>query len=411
MKRLMALALICALAMGWALAEARDCPLGLPEGVEWGDSPQALPDWEFVSMEDIAGLTMLTTDSATMEGVKATLSYCFYNDRLIGWDVIYDAADMPEAALNELLEERFGPSMPVDAERFVRMATAIQPDAFLHEDDALVTKGRAYEPAPGILAAMVADNGQIEMAVFAEALIYELAAQAPAVTQAPGLRHYDDYSARRVMIDAEDSFLEAVLQCGDMEALRDCARTQPDRFGEALRDFLDNSTTIFRLPDSRLMDDVERMLQSGDVMPWSELPMDWERLEELIGLREGREAEYFAYAETLGHIAADESLRADCYEEYDAALGRLLDVDEDIAAVLRAMVYLPHFTGEYAEEFRASVLYDTSQEMIAALRGNHADRITETDPAGLAARLDELYAARAECVAALEDIEKRIGRP
>ncbi len=203
---------------------------------------------------------------------------------------------------------------------------------------------------------------------------------------------YDSGYADTVLTCAAKAYVDAGHQYEALRALVDCALEDPADYPaqralyQAAADF--QSLDAFGGYGAEAL---ERMLATGEVVPWSGEAMDEERCRMLLELAGERSADYEALAETLHYVMEDERARQRYGESYPEALSELIDMDADIAAILYRMVCAPHEAGRYTGSSVEAVSYQSTLTSIP-VQNRHLPE--ETGPDKLSDELRRLQGER-----------------
>ncbi len=159
---------------------------------------------------------------------------------------------------------------------------------------------------------------------------------------------YDEAYAENVMSLALDAYLAAAHQYEALAELTDCAGESPGEFEDQCALYEGRQSVRLVSPQTGLYS-LERLLKSGEVMSWSQKPMDEEGCRQLLLLESEREEDYELYSSVLMFVMRDERAR-DIYQGiYVEKLEALLETDARITANLYRIVIAPHETGRYLE--------------------------------------------------------------
>lgn len=126
----------------------------------------------------------------------------------------------------------------------------------------------------------------------------------------------------------------------------------------------------------------ENLVTTGDVMPWSEKPLDVEAFEEMIALPVERAADYRKYGEILESLIADEKLWEEFGESYAADFRQALESDACLAGKYYKKVMEPELErmegSSLEEDVTAYKLY--SSAMADYPRQNEMTELTDAYP-------------------------------
>lgn len=158
---------------------------------------------------------------------------------------------------------------------------------------------------------------------------------------------YEEALAQTVFESALDAYVTAGLQCENLGDLLTGATQAPERLEQRVEDYsLNNAPGVFSADEAlaRLSD----MLASGDVMPWSGLPMDGRACERLLEKPGELGARYVDIAEILLSLVRDEGADSGRSAQYVRLVRELLEADARMVADLYALACEPHLVGPYA---------------------------------------------------------------
>lgn len=161
---------------------------------------------------------------------------------------------------------------------------------------------------------------------------------------------YSEVYAQTVFINALGGYLGADSQCESIRSLLECAMQNPEDYEREYQSYCScveyqSLGESAELTISRL----KAMLDTGSVMPWSGKPMQADRCEELLALRESREEEYALFSQVLTFLMRDERANGLYAQSYMPRLSELIEIDAEIAALLYQIVCEPHCCGVYAD--------------------------------------------------------------
>ena len=159
---------------------------------------------------------------------------------------------------------------------------------------------------------------------------------------------YNEIYADNVMEHSLNAYVTAGRQYELLCDLTDCAIDTPQNFPKQLN-FYKHSIPYLAISAQEALQSLDDMMKTGEVMPWSQKPMDQEACRELLTLAEDREAEYRFWGAVLEFVMTDDDVKRDYGSEYPRLLKKLLEIDSRIAAKLFRIVCYPHKTGKYAD--------------------------------------------------------------
>lgn len=211
------------------------------------------------------------------------------------------------------------------------------------------------------------------------------------------LQSYNETLADNVMQRALDAYVAAGKQYESLSSLTAAAMESPEAFEDQLV-YYKNGGLIEALDLESSLVFLNKMLKSGEVMPWSDLPMDEVVCEQLLRLPHDREEEYQKYVSVLEYVMTDNRAYQKYGQIYPDLFSQLLEIDAKIAAEMYLIVCEPHLTGKYAdhsvnaESFRKSYATVSKQNDLKEQEKGDLSRL-ET----LKEKRDDLRAAIGKC--------------
>ncbi len=160
---------------------------------------------------------------------------------------------------------------------------------------------------------------------------------------------YDEAYAVNVMSRALDAYVTAGRQYETISNLTECAINSPKSFEDQLglyKNALPYNTGMSR--DSSLQY-LESMLDTGEVMPWSNKAMDEDAYIKLINLPLDRAEEYRLFVSVLEFVMSDEYANRYYGEQYPKLLLEVLETDAYISSELYQIACSPHLAGKYTD--------------------------------------------------------------
>lgn len=163
---------------------------------------------------------------------------------------------------------------------------------------------------------------------------------------------YNEAYAENIMEQALSAYVSAGGQYELFVVLADCAANTPQDFLNQLNVYK-SSTPYISVSGHEAVQNLDAMMKTGKVMPWSGKPMNQSACRELLTLAEDREADYRLFAAVLEFVMTDENAHRHYASEYPQLLQKLLEIDAKIASELFQIVCYPHMMGKYADSLTA----------------------------------------------------------
>lgn len=206
---------------------------------------------------------------------------------------------------------------------------------------------------------------------------------------------YSEVYAQTVFINALGGYLGADSQCESIRSLLECAMQNPEDYEREYQSYCScveyqSLGESAELTISRL----KAMLDTGSVMPWSGKPLQADRCEELLALRESREEEYALFSQVLTFLMRNERANGLYAQSYMPRLSELIEIDAEIAALLYQIVCEPHCCGVYAD---GSPTAENYEALLAGATFLNAYLSDVTDQAVLKRNLVALEGERSGC--------------
>ena len=158
---------------------------------------------------------------------------------------------------------------------------------------------------------------------------------------------YDEAAAELVFREALTAYMDAGLQCEDMQDLVTCATDEPGSYVQAVKRLRWNEDAAEKL--EKTLNDLTHMLGTGSVMPWSGRPMDQRSCELLLALPSTNYDTYTYIIKEIEDILADKSISPDFRKLYMWAISEVVNRDTRIIADLYVLACEPHMTGKYSD--------------------------------------------------------------
>lgn len=204
---------------------------------------------------------------------------------------------------------------------------------------------------------------------------------------------YNEAYAENVMEQALNAYVSAGWQYQLFGALTDCAANTPQNFPNQLNAYK-VSTPYISVSGHEAVQNLDAMMNTGKVMPWSGKPINQSACRELLTLAEDREKEYRFFAVVLEFVMTDEFARRYYASDYPQLLHNLLEVDAKIASKLFQIVCYPHMTGKYVDTLYAEKF---NSVLKSATRQNEHLNNDESLDSSLV-NLTKLKGSKAKCV-------------
>lgn len=176
---------------------------------------------------------------------------------------------------------------------------------------------------------------------------------------------YDEADAEDIMARAQSAYVRMGKQYEQLANLNECAMNDPEGFDVRLG-YYKNRTPEGKMDLENSLDALSTMLETGEVMPWSNKPMDGEACRKLLELPDSRMEEYNLFVSVLEFVMLDETSHEKYGGTYPAILKELLVTDAKISAKLYHIVCLPHRTGKYADYSPNAVSYRNLQSTVTS---------------------------------------------
>lgn len=215
---------------------------------------------------------------------------------------------------------------------------------------------------------------------------------------------YNEIYAEAAYTYGNTSYTQAGQQYEQIRELLNCAVTTPEDYPFQLavyQNYVDSVRSAEDQTAAQAGKNLEEMLPTGSVMPWSGKKLEADYYETLCGLTGERREEYALFTDILTWVMEDDLGGAMYQEEYQALLFRLIEADASITARLYQLACLPHATGKYAEDSDLAAARAIRQSLSEVpYQGIHIN-FQVTDPAMLKRELSNFYGQRA---AVLDDL-------
>ena len=159
---------------------------------------------------------------------------------------------------------------------------------------------------------------------------------------------YNEIYADNVMEHSLNAYVAAGTQYELLSDLTDCAIDTPQNFQQQLN-FYKHTTPYLAMSGQEAVQSLNDMMKTGEVMPWSQKPIDQAACKELLTLAEDREEEYKFWGAVLEFVMTDDYAKRHYSSQYPQLLKQLLEIDAQIACKLFKIVCYPHMTSKYAD--------------------------------------------------------------
>lgn len=251
--------------------------------------------------------------------------------------------------VHDLLWKQFGLLIRDDLGRYMIMHQMIAEHLMIRGGKSR-KKVRRYYLARSLLTAFCACLAITSVFVVYQVLIRPGPGDKPEQqTQQVVLAPYDEDLADSIMNEIAGAYYRAVNQNNSLRTLAVCARDDPDSFQDQLFRYhhsipYQNAST--NSPRAMLT----LMLNSGEAMPWSGIPMEEEECSKLLTLTSSRQEDYDLYGAVLEYVMTDDYAFRHYGSEFPDSLATLLETDAKITAILYRIACEPHLTGKYADQ-------------------------------------------------------------
>ncbi len=168
---------------------------------------------------------------------------------------------------------------------------------------------------------------------------------APQAVLAP----YNETLAENVMNELAGAYSRAAEQNSSLRTLAACARDDPESFPDELFRYR-HRIPVRGASSATFLALLAKMLDTGETMPWSGLPMEEEECGRLLTLAESRREDYELYGDVLEYVMTDDYALRHYGSRFPELLDALLETDAKITAVLYRIACEPHLTGKYADQ-------------------------------------------------------------
>lgn len=151
--------------------------------------------------------------------------------------------------------------------------------------------------------------------------------------QEEGKVHYDEALADTVLSTAFQTYANLARQYESVIKILECLQEEEPDENEYERGFLEFNTAISTASadhTKRTLDYMDSLLGTGEVMPWSEEPLDAEDYADFISLPSGRVDNYRKYVEILEQLKDDEKLWEEFGESYVDAFTQAVMSDASV---------------------------------------------------------------------------------
>lgn len=210
---------------------------------------------------------------------------------------------------------------------------------------------------------------------------------------------FNEEYADTVFVYSNMAYIEAGRQYEELYTLLSCAANTPssyERASEMYRQSVYYASLSDPLSEAGHM--LEKMLETGEVIPWSDRPFAADSCLTLFALADDRESEYAVLSGVLDLTMTDEKAAARYGEEYRGLLSALIEVDADIAAALYQLVCLPHTTDRYSGN---TIEARNLKAMMENIHLQNEHLTDEADPKALERELTVLRGKREEILGSI----------
>ena len=162
---------------------------------------------------------------------------------------------------------------------------------------------------------------------------------------------HNEMLADRLVNYGLSAYQSAGTQYRHLRELADCALNTPERYADQLSTYQKSTRIPFTSQDQAILT-MEKMLEEGEVMPWSGDPLETEQFSELMEMAAQYAEESDRMVAALTYVMEEESA-ARRFSEYPAQFSELIDMDAEIFALLYQVSCRTHLLARYDDETSA----------------------------------------------------------
>ena len=162
----------------------------------------------------------------------------------------------------------------------------------------------------------------------------------------PALKAYDETIAEVTLANGEAAYQYSSQQAEELSKLVE-SLDNPQEFDEALELYelamagTDTSSKAL-IYGNRTVENIRKLLESGEVFSQSGEPLDEKYYLQLINLETERQDEYHSWADMLNLLIENDLINQKYGEEYRSSLDKIISWDAEITGVLYYLAIFPH---------------------------------------------------------------------
>jgi len=404
MKRITIAILAVIMLLSTAFAENAD--FSLPEGIEWGATSEqllaAVGTGAYVDRSDEA--TFITMDNAPVMGISTQITYVFPYDVLYAWGFTASAEAISAEEVTNALASEYGEYRDPDIELIQEVFSPFADGEGLVDMDMLLSASlqdfHIWDTQADAYVMMACEKDEINVLFIGRQV-------APAILEAreeyekaraEGGCIFDEENAIGLIAAMYDGYANVAKKHDDLTNMLEYVRESSDEFLNTYVQF------HYSLPASPPAMGVipEFVLEKGDIMPQSGLPLDKEACKALIEADTFRNGMYVRYANVLNALYHMPDLREKYFDEFSIALSGWLDATADINATLFRIAFIPH-----VETSEMNILLESLQSDYP----RHQSRFNEIaglDEGALKSNLEDLYKKQQQYFESINGVIDRI---
>lgn len=156
--------------------------------------------------------------------------------------------------------------------------------------------------------------------------------------------HYEEALSETVLSTAFQAYANLARQYESVITILECLQEDEVDESEYERGLLEFGTAIATTSadhSERAYSYADSMLETGEVMPWSEMPFDVERYVELVALPAKRAGDYSKYMEILEELKKDRKLWAQFGANYVEEFTQAVECDASVTGKYYKILIAP----------------------------------------------------------------------